>query len=114
MTPKWSALKNIPKEMRALPQRVCYKAVPRKGHWGKIIQSPVTREAAKSNCPSDWTDFETALAYAQCHNMDGVTFVLTGGIVFVDLDEIDEKTQEERKQLSELCKDWTGHIVNRR
>ena len=69
MAPKWSALKNIPKEMRVLPQWVCYKAVPREGHWGKIIQSPVTREAAKSNCPSDWTDFETALTYAQSHNI---------------------------------------------
>lgn len=40
--------------------------------------------------------------------MDGVTFVLTGGIVFIDLDEIDEKPQEVRKQLSELCEGLDG------
>ena len=35
---KWSALENIPEEMKALPQWVCYKAIPKAGHWGERIE----------------------------------------------------------------------------
>ena len=96
----WNALDNIPEEMKALPQWVCYKAIPQAGHWGKRIESPITRELARNNRPSDWSDYKTAVRYAQKNDLDGVTFALTGGIVFIDLDEIEDKPIEIRKTLA--------------
>ena len=105
---KWSALENIPNEMKALPQWVCYKAIPKEGHWGKRIESPVTRGLARNNQPSDWSDFETAVRYAQKNRMDGVAFALTAGIVFIDLDEVEAKPIEIRKTLASLCRELDG------
>lgn len=105
---KWSALENIPNEMKALPQWVCYKAIPKEGHWGKRIVSPVTRELARNNQPSDWSDFETAVRYAQKNRMDGAAFALTAGIVFIDLDEVEDKPIEIRKTLASLCSELEG------
>lgn len=55
--------------------------------------SPNTYHHARSNEPSDWSDFYKAKMFAsQCGNMDGLAFVLTQGVVFVDIDHsIDEK-----------------------
>ncbi|MCX4363287.1 MAG: hypothetical protein OSJ74_07895, partial [Clostridia bacterium] len=88
---KWKQLENIPVELKKLRQWVCFKAVPQEGHWGKKMISPVTGDYAKSNEPTTWSDFDTALRYAQMHGQDGLSFVLTSGIVFVDMDEVEEK-----------------------
>ena len=54
--------------------------------------SPTTGGYAKSNSPQTWTDFESALWYADKYRMDGLAFVLTEGIVFVDIDEYQNKS----------------------
>lgn len=56
--------------------------------------SPTTGGYAKSNSPQTWTDFESALRYADKYCMDGLAFVLTEGIVFVDIDEYQNKSDE--------------------
>ena len=105
---QWSALENIPEEMKALPQWVCYKAIPKEGHWGKRIESPITRELARNNRPSDWSDYQIAVRYAQKNNLDGVAFTLTGGIVFIDMDEVGNKPIEIRKILASLSHELEG------
>ncbi len=65
--------------------------------------SPVTGDYAKSNEPTTWSDFDTALRYAQMHGQDGLSFVLTSGIVFVDMDEVEEKPKEIRDKMVALA-----------
>lgn len=82
---------------------MCFKAKPQEGHWGKIMISPITGDLAKSNEPTTWSDFDTALKYAQTHGQDGLSFVLTSGIVFVDIDEIDEQPDVIKEKMIELA-----------
>ena len=100
---KWKQLENVPDELKKRRQWVCFKAKPKEGHWGKVMISPVTGDYAKSNEPDTWGDFDTALKYAQSHGQDGLSFVLTSGIVFVDIDEVDEKPAEIRDKVLELA-----------
>lgn len=82
---------------------MCYKAIPKEGHWGKQIFSPVTGKFAEANNPDTWTDFESALYYAKCKNMDGLVFALSEGIVFIDIDDVESKPEEVRKEIKALC-----------
>ena len=100
---KWKQLENVPDELKRLRQWVCFKAKPQEGHWGKIMISPITGDLAKSNEPTTWSDFDTALRYAQTHGQDGLSFVLTSGIVFVDIDEVDEKPNVIKDKMVELA-----------
>lgn len=78
---------NIPEEMRNLNQWVAFRAIKKEGHMGKIMVNPQTGEYAKTNDSSTWTSFDNALKYSRLNKMDGIAFVLTEGITFVDLDE---------------------------
>ena len=46
--------------------------------------------------------YQIAVRYAQKNNLDGVAFTLTGGIVFIDMDEVGNKPIEIRKILASL------------
>ncbi|MBR2321533.1 MAG: hypothetical protein IKA57_05290 [Clostridia bacterium] len=101
---KWKqALENIPAELRERKQWVCFKSIPKAGHWGKKMISPTTGELAKSNSPATWTDFESALRYANKYRMDGLAFALTDGIVFVDIDDYESKNDDIQSVLIALC-----------
>ena len=79
----------IPFEMKERKQWVAYfkKEVPGSTHLGKVMVSPITYKHARSNEPSDWSDFYNAQLFATSYRkMDGLAFVLTEGIVFVDID----------------------------
>ena len=65
--------------------------------------SPTTGGYAKSNSPETWTDFESALRYADKYRMDGLAFVLTEGTVFVDIDDYEQKSDEVQSVLIALC-----------
>lgn len=94
---------NIPNEMKEKKQWVAYfkKVDAESGHVGKIMVSPNTYRHARSNEPSDWSDFYKAKMYlSRYKNMDGLAFVLTKGIVFVDIDH----SIDERGNLSPLAK----------
>lgn len=64
--------------------------------------SPVTGWLARSNAPDTWTDFDTAIAYAERYRFDGLAIALTGGVVFIDIDEADEGDEKRQKKLSAL------------
>lgn len=88
---------NIPNEMKALSQWVCHKSYFDKasGKQKKIIISPVTGKFAKSNEPDTWTDYDTAKNYAVKNRYTGLTFALSEGIIFVDIDHaVDKATGE--------------------
>src|SRR5947208_521729 len=57
------------------------------GHWSKVPYQTNGRKA-KSNDPQTWTDFGTVRAAYGCGRYDGIGFVLGGGFVGVDLDNV--------------------------
>lgn len=93
---------NIPQELKNLSQWVCYRVIPKEGHWGKRIISPVTGQLARSNASETWTDFHTASEYAEKYRFDGLAIALTGGIVFVDIDEAIDGDERRQKNLNAL------------
>ena len=58
----------IPQEIKALPNWICWDAVPDpKSHSGirKIPINPRTGGKAMSNNPSTWTDYDTAVRISE-------------------------------------------------
>lgn len=83
--------RNIPKELKVLPQWVCYRTRKQEGKTAKYMISPVTSEFAKSNEACTWTDYDTAFRYMISKRLEGLAFVLTDGIVFVDIDHVTDE-----------------------
>jgi putative DNA primase/helicase len=101
--------KNIPLELKERKQWVVYfkRKVEGSEHLGKVMVSPNTYRHARSNEPSDWAGFDKADLFASSFKRaDGLAFVLTEGIVFIDIDNsIDEKgnlSQIAKKLLAEF------------
>lgn len=89
----------IPTELQNLKQWCCYKLVEQKNtdKLSKLPINPETKKGAKSNDPSTWVDYDTALLYAD--EYDGVGFFFTPPYVGIDIDsvnleKIDTKTLE--------------------
>lgn len=85
---------NIPEEMRAQPNWCVFRTKwnAEKGKKDKFIISPTDGKWAKSTDPATWTDFETAMQYAEENNCEGLSFALNGsGISCIDLDHSVEK-----------------------
>ena len=81
--------KNIPLELKEKKQWVTYfkRKVEGSEHLGKVMISPTTYKHARSNEPTDWVDFYKANLFASENKFtDGLAFVLTEGIVFIDID----------------------------
>lgn len=102
---------NIPRELQELPQWAVFRIyTDNKGKRKKVIISPVNNEFAKCNEPATWTDFNRAKQYCLKNRYAGLTFALTKGITFIDIDHaIDKDTgeilSEEAKRLLELFPD---------
>ena len=76
---------NIPEELRALPQWVCWRYEERDGKRTKVpIRAAGGR--ASSTSPADWTTFETAVAASEHHDGIGFVFTRESGLVGIDLD----------------------------
>lgn len=89
----------IPTELQSLKQWCCYKLVEQKNtdKLSKLPINPETKKGAKSNDPTTWVDYDTALLYAD--EYDGVGFFFTPPYVGIDIDsvnleKIDTKTLE--------------------
>ena len=68
---------NIPAELKALPNWVCWAAVPDARSHSGVSKKPVnalTGELAKSNDPSTWTSFENAVKAAPRYSGLGLMF----------------------------------------
>ena len=77
---------NIPFELKNLRQWVCFKIKKTDEKTQKFMISPITGKFAKSNENETWSDFKTAYNYMIKNRLHGLAFVLTEGIVFIDID----------------------------
>lgn len=81
---------NIPAELKALPNWVCWIAVPDERSHSGVSKKPInalTGELAKSNDPSTWTTFGNALKAAS--RFSGVGFMFGNCDYFgVDVDDV--------------------------
>ena len=81
---------SIPASLKAIGQWIGYSLVPKEnGKTDKIPKNPHTGGNARVDAPNTYTDFDTALTFAEATDgIDGVAFVLTDndGIVGIDLD----------------------------
>lgn len=88
----------IPQELRRLPNWVCWQAVQDERSHSGVSKRPIdpkTENFAKSNDPSTWADFDTAVRAAQ--KWSGIGFMFSGSGYFgVDLDDIAEELQSYR------------------
>jgi len=82
--------KNVPDEMKKLSNWVGCRIVPSKDRPGKTDKIPMnalTGGHAKSNDPTTWTDFETAVDLSIQRNYDTVGFMFQPPYVGVDQDD---------------------------
>lgn len=83
-------IKNIPDELKKLPNWVGWKLKPSKDRPGKFDKVPMDvlhNCHAKSNRSSTWTDFETALDLSIQRGYDGIGFMFQPPYVGVDQDD---------------------------
>lgn len=106
---KWD--ENIPQELKALDQWVC---------WGgeKLPKNPYNGKNAKSNDPTTWSDYETAVKAVEKYGLDGIGFMLTDGYFGVDLDNSTEELNHEfvtnLRSYAEYSKSGKGiHVIAR-
>lgn len=83
---------NIPAELKALPNWICWRAEPDpRSHSGvsKKPVNPLTGDFAKSNDPNTWSDFETAVSASSKYT--GIAFMFGNSPYFgVDIDDVEE------------------------
>lgn len=81
---------NIPREFKALPNWALWKSEIT-GDKTKKVPYQVSGKRAKSNDPSTWCEFNTALtAYQDVGGYDGICFMMPvepSDIIFIDIDD---------------------------
>lgn len=87
----FQAFQNIPAELRALPQWVCWRLEQVKGRQTKVPYNPVTGSHASVDKPETWGTFEAASTAVATKKMDGIGFVLTDGDPYTGIDIDDKK-----------------------
>lgn len=113
---------NIPPEMKAVNNWVCWKFQKRGGKNTKIPYNPKTGGMAKSNSPETWASFETAVNAFSGGSYDGIGFELGNSpFVGIDIDHCikdgqlskeSEKIISDFKSYTELSPSGTGiHII---
>ena len=113
---------NIPPEMKAVNNWVCWKFQKRGGKNTKIPYNPKTGGMAKSNSPETWASFDTAVNAFSGGTYDGIGFELgSSPFVGIDIDHCikdgqlskeSEKIISDFKSYTELSPSGTGiHII---
>lgn len=113
---------NIPPEMKAVNNWVCWKFQKRGGKNTKIPYNPKTGGMAKSNSPETWASFDTAVNAFSGGSYDGIGFELGNSpFVGIDIDHCikdgqlskeSEKIISGFKSYTELSPSGTGiHII---
>jgi hypothetical protein len=80
---------NIPSDIRALRQWVCWKAEMREGKLTKVPKNPRSGNNALSGNPETWATFQEAAEAVNKFGFDGVGFVFTSSDPYcgIDLDK---------------------------
>lgn len=102
-------LENVPEELKALPNWVCYRMEERCGQPKptKVPYNPTTGDKAKANDSTTWTDYEICLAAVERGEYDGICFEFGSGYVGVDLDHCRDV---ETGQVEEWASDIIAHL----
>lgn len=89
---------NIPNELRPLKQWGLFKKIwqPERNKYTKIPHNALDGGAGKSNDPSKWVDFKTALEALKTYQMDGLAFFFANGYVGLDIDHIGDELDKFR------------------
>ena len=86
----------IPEELKRHNNWVCYKAVPDERSHSGVSKKPIDAkngEYARSNDPSTWTDFETAVSASE--KFSGIGFMFGDSPYFgVDLDDMPDEIHD--------------------
>src|ERR1039458_4196319 len=99
-------LANVPDELKALPNWVCYSMENRAGQSKptKVPYNPNTGDHAKANDTATWTDYETCVGAVERNEYDGIGFNFPPPYVGVDLDHCrDAETGE--------IEDWAQNVI---
>jgi len=104
-------IENIPKELRELPQWMCWKSVPKKDKENEFTKKPIdakTGGAGSHSNPATWADFDTALKHfreSDIANGIGFTFSEDDPYCGIDLDKVyDTKTRKMKKWAADIIK----------
>lgn len=102
---------NIPKELKAVKNWVCWSA-------DKLPKNPYTGGNAQSNNSETWSDFDTACKAAEKYHFNGVGFMFTPPYFGVDMDdcvdnqELVDEFVESLQSYTEYSTSGTGiHII---
>jgi primase-polymerase (primpol)-like protein len=106
MSTMMPAAEELPKEIVACPQWLCWREQDRDGKSTKVPIDPTSGSYASATDPSTWADFETARAYAET-DAAGLGFVFTDDDPFVGVDLDDCRVPE-----TETTLDWAKEIVD--
>lgn len=102
----------IPKELRTLPQWVCWKFEEKEGKPTKIPINARTGGRAKTNTPSTWTTGLTAYTYYLHRNngdgIQGIGFVVSANDSYVGID-LDHCRNPESGEIQQ----WAEDIIKR-
>lgn len=111
---------NIPDELKAIPQWVCWAWEDRNGKPSKVPKNPRTGGNAGSTYPDTWGTFEAAVQTCERFGFDGIGWVFRegGGYFGVDLDHCIDNAEmcnefvETLQSYNEISTSGTGlHII---
>ncbi|MFC6290643.1 phage/plasmid primase, P4 family [Levilactobacillus angrenensis] len=82
----------IPKELKSLKRWGLYKLKwqPDRNKYAKYPKDPYTGGDGKSNDPSTWSDFDTALQAMGDYGMDGLGFYFQPPYIGIDVDHLEQ------------------------
>ena len=97
---------NIPAELQALPQWVCWRYETVDGRQTKVPYSAITGGKASVNHRSTWASFGEAVAASQHHSGIGLVLTQDAGYTVIDLDNKPEKpcTEEQLARHTKIYK----------
>ena len=87
---------NIPSELQALPQWLCWQYEDREQTKPtKVPYNPITGKLASVTNSETWCTFEQAVSFA--HIYSGIGFVLTDGYTCIDLDHTENEEMRQKQ-----------------
>lgn len=101
---------NIPPEMKAINNWVCWRYEERNGKETKIPYNPKSGSMAKSNSPKTWVNYDDAVTAFSGGSYDGIGFEFGNSpFVGIDIDHCIEGGVV-NKEAQKIIDDFTGYV----